>query len=351
MPRWRETQARRLLAEVALDGLPKRAVVKATPLLADFVETYWSDIARYWKPSTAKCNLYHWRGNLAPVFGHMRVADITKSDVTRWRDDCSGDREAVYNRAIPVLASLFKYSEALHLRRKGSNPCRGMPRYKRQACERYLSPLEFRRIGAALREAEKDHPSEVAIIRLNDGALVFNRSDAVAFTGIVSGNGTLSQIGAGTLTLSGANSYAGGTTVSAGTLAVSADANLGAPGGGLTLDGGTLHTMAAFSTARAVTLGAAGGIIDNGGNTAQFSGVIAGAGALAIRGAGTVTLAADNSYVGGTTINSGTLQIGGGGTNGSILGDVSNNGTLMFNRSDNVVFSGRSPRPATARSR
>jgi hypothetical protein len=41
------TQAKRLLAEVALDGLPKRAVVKATPTMSDFVATYWTDIARH----------------------------------------------------------------------------------------------------------------------------------------------------------------------------------------------------------------------------------------------------------------------------------------------------------------
>ena len=46
------SQARRLLAEVALDGLPKRVVVKATPTMNDFVETYWSDLARGWKAST-----------------------------------------------------------------------------------------------------------------------------------------------------------------------------------------------------------------------------------------------------------------------------------------------------------
>ncbi|MEZ0497613.1 tyrosine-type recombinase/integrase [Sphingomonas sp. IW22] len=160
------TQARRLLAEVTLDGLPKRTVVKATPLFTDYVETYWSDIARCWKPSTTKRNRDAWQRDLAPVFGHLRVADVTRADITRWRDDCAGDRESKYNRAIPVLAALFKYAEALHLRRKGSNPCRGMPRYKRQACERYLSPLEYRRMGAALREAEADHPAEVAIVRL-----------------------------------------------------------------------------------------------------------------------------------------------------------------------------------------
>ena len=159
-------QARRLLAEAALDGLPKRTVVKATPSMNDYVDIYWTDIARYWKPSTAKRNAAAWRRDLAPVFGHALVADVSKADVIRWRDDCAGPAEAIYNRAIPVLASLFKYAEALHLRRKGSNPCRGMPRYKRDAKERYLTPLEYRRLGAALRVAEARSPAHVAIIRL-----------------------------------------------------------------------------------------------------------------------------------------------------------------------------------------
>ena len=159
-------QARRLLAEVALDGLPKRAVVKATPILSDFVDTYWDDLARHWKASTAARNQSAWRLYLKPALGAMRVADITPADIHRWRDACAGSDEAKYNRAVPVLASLLKYAELLHLRRKGSNPCRGMPRYKRAPRERYLTPLEYRRIGIALREEAQAHPAQVAIIRL-----------------------------------------------------------------------------------------------------------------------------------------------------------------------------------------
>lgn len=160
------SQARRLLAEVALDGLPKRTVVKSTPPMTDYVDTYWEDIARYWKPSTRKRNRDAWRRDLAPVFGETRVVDIVPADVMRWRDGCAGDQEAKFNRAVPVLAALLKYAEALHLRRKGSNPCRGMPRYKRDPMERYLSPLEYRRVAAALRDEEDERPAEVAIIRL-----------------------------------------------------------------------------------------------------------------------------------------------------------------------------------------
>jgi integrase len=158
--------ARRLLADVALDGLPKRVVVKSTPTLTDYVEIYWKDIARYWKPSTQKRNLDAWKRDLGPVFGSIRVADISRTDVTRWRDDCAGDLEARFNRALPVLASLLKYAEQLHLRPKASNPCRAMQRYRRARCERFLTPLEYRRVGSALRDAEGDHPAEVAIIRL-----------------------------------------------------------------------------------------------------------------------------------------------------------------------------------------
>ena len=159
-------QARRILAEAALDGLPKRAVVKATPTMTDFVETYWDDLSRVWKPSTTKRNWDAWRLTIKPTFGDTRVADILPPDIHRWRDGCAGESEVKFNRAVPVLSALFKYAEALKMRRPGSNPCRGMPRYKRQSVERYLTPAEYRRIGAALREVEADKPAQVAIARL-----------------------------------------------------------------------------------------------------------------------------------------------------------------------------------------
>ncbi len=56
-------------------------------------------------------------------------------------------------------------------------------------------------------------------------------------------------------------------------------------------------------------------------------------------GAGTVVLTSNNTYTGGTTIFAGTLQIGSGGTSGSIVGDVTNNGTFKINRSNDIIFS------------
>ena len=75
-------------------------------------------------------------------------------------------------------------------------------------------------------------------------------------------------------------------------------------------------------------------------NSTAFAGVISGTGTLIKSGSGTLTVSGANTYTGGTTIAGGTLQLGNGGTSGSILGNVANNGTLAFNRSDTVTFPG-----------
>ncbi|WP_274427398.1 autotransporter domain-containing protein [Chelativorans sp. YIM 93263] len=65
-------------------------------------------------------------------------------------------------------------------------------------------------------------------------------------------------------------------------------------------------------------------------------------GSLTKTGAGTLTLTGENIYTGGTTVNAGTLQIGDGGTAGSILGavDIASAGTFAFNRSGSFAFAG-----------
>ena len=73
------------------------------------------------------------------------------------------------------------------------------------------------------------------------------------------------------------------------------------------------------------------------GNTYTFSGTgsIAGSTGLTKTGAGTLILANPNSYSGTTSITAGTVQIGNGGTSGSLgVGPVANEGVLVFNRSD-----------------
>ena len=53
---------------------------------------------------------------------------------------------------------------------------------------------------------------------------------------------------------------------------------------------------------------------------------VSGTGSLTQAGTGTPTLTGDNTYTGGTTISAGTLQLGNGGTTGSLAGNIVDNG-------------------------
>ncbi|EKB9497459.1 autotransporter-associated beta strand repeat-containing protein [Salmonella enterica] len=124
------------------------------------------------------------------------------------------------------------------------------------------------------------------------------------FDNAISGSGQVVKSGDETLTLSGANSYTGGTTISGGTLVAS---NVEALGTGDITDNATLELNT-------------GGTFDN---------VISGSGQVVKSGDDALTLSGANSYTGGTTISGGTLVA----NNVEALGtgDVTNNATLELN--------------------
>ncbi|MDM0104641.1 autotransporter outer membrane beta-barrel domain-containing protein [Variovorax sp. J22R24] len=176
----------------------------------------------------------------------------------------------------------------------------------------------------------------------DNGAVVFNRSDALSFGGVISGTGSVTKSGAGTLTLTANNTYTGPTILNEGVLAFSNPNNLGTLGNPIVFNGGTLRYLAsAFGfIGRPVTLLAGGGTVDTNGFSSEYRGVASGIGGMTKIGAGTLSLTGNNTYTGGTTIGAGTLQVGLGGTTGSLVGNIVNNAALVFNRSDALTYSG-----------
>ena len=146
---------------------------------------------------------------------------------------------------------------------------------------------------------------------------VNNAGTTLTISGVISGAGGLMKNGAGTVILSATNTYTGVTTINAGTIAIAADAGLGAvPGvataGKLTFAGGTLRTTATFTLAtnRGIALTGPGTISTDPGTTLSYGGIIAGAGPLTKSGTGILNLAGANTYTGATTVSAGTLRLG-----------------------------------------
>src|SRR5215475_1375276 len=143
-----------------------------------------------------------------------------------------------------------------------------------------------------------------------NGSFGIDRSDTSTFGGVISVTGSFVKAGTGKVILTANNTYQGGTAINAGTLAVSTDANLGNTSGGLTFGGGTLQFLAGFTSNRGTTLNAGGGAVDTNGNSATLGGTIGGVGGLTKLGAGTLTLSGASTYNGATNVNVGTLRAG-----------------------------------------
>lgn len=196
-----------------------------------------------------------------------------------------------------------------------------------------------------------------ATLRVGDGSAAGTGYSAT-IASIIAGSGGVDKTDLGTLVLSGANSYSGGTRVSGGVLQIGADNNLGAAAGGVTLDGGALRFGGALSSGRGFTIGAAGGTLDTLTNAVTLSGLLSGTGALAKTGSGVLTYSGNGSgYAGRFTIAGGSLRLDGslGGTlqvnagarlsGGGTLNNLDLFGTLApgasigtFTASGNAIF-------------
>lgn len=178
-------------------------------------------------------------------------------------------------------------------------------------------------------------------ITLTANGTIDTQGNNVTFAtpGIIGGAGSLTSIGTGgtpgILTLTGSNSYSGGTIITTGTLNAISDASLGNAAGSVTLAGATLQMGANFTSSnRSLILNAPvneASTIDTQTTSISWNGPISGTGPLTKIGTATLTLVnGANSYTGGTNINAGTLNVGTDGALGNVAGNIAiNTATLQ----------------------
>jgi fibronectin-binding autotransporter adhesin len=173
----------------------------------------------------------------------------------------------------------------------------------------------------------------------NGASLTF--AGAFSLNAPITGAGQVVKEGLGKLTLTGTNTYIGGTTVRGGELSIDSIGNLGQ--GGLTLQGGTFTNEGALTFGNTVNLLGSGGTFNTSGGDLTFNGIVSGVGSLIKTGMYTLSLNGDASYSGGTTVSDGTLAIARSanlGTGGLILqgGTFTNTGNVIT--TNDVILQG-----------
>ena len=163
---------------------------------------------------------------------------------------------------------------------------------------------------------------------VDNSALVFNRADSPVVSSVISGSGTVSQSGSGTLILVGANTYSGGTVVNSGTLQLGNGTASGSLGTGAVTNNAAMVINPGASTLTVANAITGSGIVTmHGAGSAIMNGVIAGAGSVVASDTGSLVLNGSNSYTGGTFVNAGILQINSIYSMGAASGAVTFGGT------------------------
>jgi integrase len=161
-------EAQRLLGEFAAgnDSAVEKAKEKALATIAELGERFIAHYIPYHLKSstqgeyTRAINLF-----ITPKIGRLKIIEVLRSDIAIFHHSM---RKIPYqaNRVIGVLSVMLAQAELWGLRPEGYNPCRGIKKFKEVKRERFLSPLELKKLGEALETIQCKSPYVAHFFRL-----------------------------------------------------------------------------------------------------------------------------------------------------------------------------------------
>lgn len=174
-------EARLLLAEVArcADPAERREQLRHDLTITELCDLYIAEGMTTKKPSTAVNDKGKLERHVKPLLGRRMLRSITRADIERFQADVAAGKTAAdirggfrsrsvvtggrgtATRVLGLLSGVFQFAVNRNLR--PDNPVRGVKKFAEKKCERFLSPAEMARLGAALTELLDEGDNYVAI--------------------------------------------------------------------------------------------------------------------------------------------------------------------------------------------
>ena len=123
------------------------------PSVAELAERYQREyVEMHCKPATVSHYGLMLRKHIVPALGEHLVGEVEHKDILSFHNGLH-HMPTVANRAVDILVKMFNLADAWGWRPAGTNPCRGVSRFKVEKHERFLTREELYRLGQTLRGA------------------------------------------------------------------------------------------------------------------------------------------------------------------------------------------------------
>ena len=164
-------EARRLRGLIATNQDPSQKEDKdqSPETIAVLGKRYLEEYARpHKKPSGYAQDKRNLDNHIIPLIGKLRIAEIERQDISRLMQEVAAGKtareektikqgkrivsggEIVANRVFALMSKMLTLAEDWHYRTAGTNPCKGIKKFKENKIERFLSTDELSRLGKAL---------------------------------------------------------------------------------------------------------------------------------------------------------------------------------------------------------
>ena len=159
-------KATEIIARIKIGQPPVPPEPAPDPTVADLAERYQREyVAMHCKPLTITHYRLMLRKHIVPILGERLVADIEYKDILAFHNSLH-HMPTVANRTADILVKMFNLADAWGWRPSGTNPCRGVSRFRVEKHERFLTREELYRLGEALTGVASRKPASVAVSRV-----------------------------------------------------------------------------------------------------------------------------------------------------------------------------------------